>query len=93
MPAFRRGASGPRVCNHHVAAAGKVHLTGKPISLLVDLLQVTPEGGVILDPFTGGGTTALACQQTGRRFIGVELSSDYFELASRRIQAAKDQPK
>ena len=79
----------PGVYSHHVVAGEKVHLTGKPVSLLVDLLQVTPEGGVILDPFTGGGTTALACQQTGRHFIGVELSPEYFELAGARIQSAQ----
>lgn len=78
----------PGVYAHHVRVSDKVHLTGKPVSLLVDLLQVTPEGGVILDPFTGGGTTALACQQTGRRFVGVELSRDYFDLAGARIKAA-----
>jgi len=83
----------PGVYSHHVVAADKVHLTGKPLPLVMDLLQVTPEGGVVLDPFMGGGTTALACQQTGRRFIGVELSAEYFELANRRIRAAEDQPK
>jgi len=79
----------PGVYSHHVVVADKVHLTGKPVPLLVDLLQVTPEGGVVLDPFTGGGTTALACQQTGRRFIGVELSAEYFELAGVRIREAE----
>lgn len=78
----------PGVYAHHVRVADKVHLTGKPVSLLVDLLQVTPEGGTILDPFLGGGTTALACLKTGRRFVGVELSAEYFELAGERIQAA-----
>jgi site-specific DNA-methyltransferase (adenine-specific) len=83
----------PGVYAHNVNPAAKVHLTSKPVGLLVDLLQVTPEGGVVLDPFMGGGTTALACQQTGRRFIGVELSAEYFELAAAQIRAKKDQPK
>ena len=43
----------PGVFNHRVVAAEKVHLTGKPLPLLVDLLGVTPEGGTVLDPFTG----------------------------------------
>lgn len=60
----------------------------KPIPLLVDLLGVTPEGGTVLDPFMGGGTTALACLETGRRFVGVELSEAYFELTGERIRAA-----
>ncbi len=79
----------PGVFNHRVVAADKVHLTGKPLPLLVDLLGVVPEGGTVLDPFMGGGTTALACIETGRRFVGVELSADYAELASKRIRQAE----
>lgn len=81
----------PGVFNHRVVAANKVHLTGKPVPLLVDLLQVTPEGGMVLDPFLGGGTTALACMRTGRRFVGVELSTEYYELAGRRIAGGEDE--
>ena len=79
----------PGVYNHRVVASDKVHLTGKPLPLLVDLLAIVPEGGVVLDPFLGGGTTALACLQTSRRFLGVELSTEYFELASSRVQEAE----
>ena len=79
----------PGVFNHRVVASEKVHLTGKPLPLLVDLLAVTPEGGTVLDPFTGGGTTALACVETGRRFVGVELSPAYAKLAGDRIVAAE----
>jgi site-specific DNA-methyltransferase (adenine-specific) len=64
----------------------KVHLTGKPLPLLVDLLGVAPDGGTVLDPFVGGGTTPLACIKTGRRFVGVELSVEYFVVAGRRIR-------
>jgi len=48
-----------------------------------------PEGGIVLDPFAGSGTTGVACVQTGRRFIGVELDAGYFEVARRRIMAAQ----
>ncbi|WP_428568696.1 MAG: DNA-methyltransferase [Solidesulfovibrio sp. DCME] len=77
----------PGVYRHPVNPAAKVHLTSKPIKLLVDLLAITPEGGAILDPFLGGGTTALACIETGRRFVGVELSTEYYRLAGERIKA------
>lgn len=43
------------------------------------------EGGVVLDPFMGSGTTGVACMNTGRRFIGIELDSYYFEAAKDRI--------
>lgn len=45
-----------------------------------------PEGGVVLDPFLGSGTTALVARKMGRRAIGVELNSEYADLAARRLQ-------
>ena len=79
----------PGVYAHRVNAAAKVHLTSKPVALVVDLLGVTPEGGTVLDPFAGGGTTGVACVETGRQFVGVELSADYAALAADRIAAAE----
>ena len=43
------------------------------------------EGGVVLDPFMGSGTTAIACINTGRNFIGFELDEDYYNIANKRI--------
>ena len=54
----------------------KVHLTAKPVRLVKDLLAVSPEGATVLDLLLGGGTTAMACLETGRRFISVELSTE-----------------
>ena len=79
----------PGVFSHAVNAAAKIHLTSKPLPLLVDLLGVVVEGGTVLDPFMGGGTTAVACVETGRQFVGVELSPDYAKLAGDRIAAAE----
>lgn len=42
-------------------------------------------GGVVLDPFIGSGTTAVACKQTGRNFIGMELSEEYIKIANKRL--------
>ncbi|GAB7078447.1 DNA-methyltransferase [Megalodesulfovibrio paquesii] len=80
----------PGVLRHAVDTSRKVHLTGKPVALLKDLLAVTPEGGTVLDPFLGGGTTALACIETGRQFVGVELSPEYAALAADRIRQAEE---
>ena len=66
----------------------KVHLTSKPVQLIKDLLAITPESGTILDPFLGGGTTALAAVETGRKCIGVALSNEYTSLALERIKTA-----
>lgn len=80
----------PGVFKHSVNTAQKVHLTGKPVDLVKDLLAVSQPGGMVLDPFMGGGTTALACMETGRRFTGVELSTEYAALATERIRRAED---
>lgn len=45
-------------------------------------------GGLILDPFCGSGTTGVACMQTGRRFIGIEIDAGYCDIARRRIAEA-----
>ncbi len=49
-----------------------------------------PVGGIVVDPFTGSGTTGVAAVRLGRRFIGVEIDPNYFEIAKRRIQDELD---
>lgn len=78
----------PGVFRFNVDTARKVHLTSKPESLMRELLEVVKPGGVVLDPFMGGGTTGLACKATGRGFVGIELSPEYYEIASARIAGA-----
>jgi len=55
------------------------------------LLRLTrmPTGGVVLDPFGGSGTTAVACVEEGRECIIIEKDADYCEIARRRIMAAQ----
>ena len=76
----------PGVYDYPVIPQHKVHLTSKPVQLMKDLLAITPEGGTILDPFLGGGTTALAALETGRECIGVELSKEYTALIMERMR-------
>jgi len=52
-------------------------------------LSFLPEGCTILDPFMGSGTTGVACVQTGRDFIGIELDKGYFNIARKRIREAQ----
>jgi site-specific DNA-methyltransferase (adenine-specific) len=47
---------------------------------------LTYENDIVLDPFMGSGTTAIACLQTNRKYIGFEISSNYFKVASSRIE-------
>lgn len=66
------------------------HKTVKPLSLCKHLVCLTTKKGhVVLDPFMGSGTTALACKETGRNFIGVELNKEYIKIAMKRLKSAK----
>jgi len=75
------------------ANKGKVHPTQKPVTLMEYLIKTyTNEGETVLDFAMGSGTTGVACINTGRKFIGIELDSDYFEMAQKRIGEAIAQP-
>lgn len=69
----------------------KVHPTEKPIDLMEFYIKnSTNENDVVLDPFMGSGSTGLACKNTNRRFIGIEMQEDYFEIAKNKIENIKD---
>ena len=70
------------------------HPSQKPIKLIRKLIEkYTHEGDTILDPFMGSGTTGVACVQTGRNFIGIEIDPTYFAIAEKRIREAQMQPR
>jgi site-specific DNA-methyltransferase (adenine-specific) len=65
------------------------HPTVKPTALMQYLIRlVTPEGGVVLDPFAGSGSTGKAAILEGKRFIGIELTADYLPIIEGRLQHA-----
>lgn len=60
--------------------------TQKPVALLEWLIRTySNEGDIVLDPTMGSGTTGVACANTGREFIGIELDPGYFATARRRM--------
>lgn len=62
------------------------HPTQKPVKLLEEiLLRHSNQNDIILDPFMGSGSTGVACLNTNRNFIGVELDKQYFEIAKSRM--------
>lgn len=67
----------------------RVHITQKPVDLLEKLVQIAPPGGLILDPFAGSGTTGVAAIRQNRRFLGIEMSPEYAEIARQRIATAE----
>ena len=66
------------------------HPTQKPLSLLRRIIQAaSQEGDIVLDPFNGSGTTAVACIETNRNYIGIELEQEFIELTNKRIEEAQ----
>lgn len=77
-PVFRTG----------VVPGGKkrIHPTQKHLNVIENLIKIhSNEGDLVFDPFSGSGTTALACKNTERRFIGSEIDKIYFEKAVKRL--------
>ena len=64
-----------------------IHPTQKPVELLKYLIKTyTKENEIVLDNCMGSGSTGVACKQTNRRFIGIELDNKYFNIAKERIE-------
>ena len=85
-----------RIYDHPRARAlqdGKVHPTQKSVSLIIWCFEQIKLGDetMVFDPFMGSGTTGVACVQTGRKFIGIEIDPKYFEIAVKRIKDAQQQ--
>ncbi|GLW58658.1 DNA-methyltransferase [Kitasatospora phosalacinea] len=65
----------------------RVHITQKPLEVMQQMVKICPEGGTVLDPFTGSGSTGIAALREGRSFVGVELSPHYADIAEQRLRA------
>lgn len=93
---YRSEDGGPRIMrsvmfypSEHGNGIG--HPTAKPVAVMLPLVEMScPPEGIVLDPFIGSGTTALAAKQLGMSCIGIEANPDYVALASRRL--AEDAP-
>ena len=73
---------------------GKEHPTAKPVEIMSRLIEMlSPENGVILDPFGGSGTTALAGLNTNRNVISIEKELEYHETSKKRVNAWHKEPK
>lgn len=70
---------------------GAEHPTQKPIEIMKWSILNLDEPQTILDPFMGSGTTGVACQKLGRKFIGIEIEEKYFDIACKRISDAMKQ--
>ena len=86
------GARNPLSILSYSKNGSRLHPTQKPVELCEYLIKTyTNENGVVLDNFMGSGTTGVACVNTNRNFIGMELDENYFNIAKDRIEKAKTQ--
>ena len=86
------GKRHPKTIQKFCRDKDKLHPTQKPVALMEYLIKTyTQEGDVVLDNCMGSGTTGVACVNTGRSFIGMELDEKYFEIAKKRIAETEDQ--
>jgi len=57
-----------------------------PLEVMKNIIGILPEDMVIIDVFMGTGTTGVACKELDRDFLGIEMDSEYYELAKKRIE-------
>ena len=70
--------------------SGKLHSCQKPLDILEKIIKTSSnEGELVLDFTMGSGSTGVACMNTNRKFIGIELDENYFNIASKRIEEVK----
>ena len=87
-----KGTRYPRDIQKFAHDKDKFHPTQKPIALVEYLIRTyTNEGDTVLDNCMGSGTTGLACINSNRHFIGMELNQDYFKIAQERIEQRKSE--
>jgi site-specific DNA-methyltransferase (adenine-specific) len=68
-------------------SGNKLHPTQKPLSVLLPMVETfSPPRGVVLDPFTGSGSSLLAAKMLGRSWLGIELDAKYHAIASQRLR-------
>ncbi|KFB90926.1 DNA methylase, partial [Trabulsiella guamensis ATCC 49490] len=82
------GGPFPGVITERVKPAEKLHMTGKPVRVMDELVRPLADNARVLDPFMGSGTTALPVLARGGSFTGIELKNEYFDIACARIERA-----
>jgi site-specific DNA-methyltransferase (adenine-specific) len=92
--ARKEGAAFNGHCEHPVWTGNSERVWGfpcpKPVWLMEAIIKtVVPVGGIVLDPYLGGGATGVAAVRAGRQFIGIEIRRAYYRLAANRIEVER----
>ncbi|WP_413728710.1 DNA-methyltransferase [Sodalis sp. RH19] len=82
----RHGGPWPGLMQKRVIPSEKLHMTGKPVELMEQLIKPVIPGGIVLDPFMGSASTGVAALRQGYRFIGIEMSQEYFDISCQRLE-------
>lgn len=70
----------------NVSKEKTAHPAQMPLEVMKNIVGILPEDYIIIDPFLGSGTTAEACMLLGRKFIGIEIDKEYFDISKNRIE-------
>lgn len=87
LPKCRHGGPWPGLIAKRVIPSEKLHMTGKPVELMEQLIKPVTPGGLILDPFMGSASTGVAALRQGYRFVGIEMSQEYFDISCARLES------
>ncbi len=79
------GSCLPGVWRKAVNAKHKYHITGKPVEVMEGILGIVPAGGIVLDPFVGGGTTAVACEGLGYPWVCMDMDITWCVVTAQRL--------
>jgi len=75
------------VWEYNIGKKDTEHPTEKPLSLIERAIKIfSNKNDIVLDPFSGSGTTALACEKLERKWVGIEINEKYCEMAKKRIE-------
>ena len=88
---YRSSGTSRVPCARRDEPGGRFHQASKPVNLMKEIVAIVEPGGVVLDPFMGSGSTGVAAIEIGRRFIGIEYTEHYFDVAASRIRDVKEQ--
>lgn len=81
-----------RILHFQTVGRNKLHPTQKPVEIMARFIRLsTQEGDVVLDPFLGSGTTAVAAQRLGRKYIGIENNEKFYAVAENRLKGEAKQ--
>lgn len=71
---------------NRLAGIEQIHQNQKPLELIKMMIEkLSNENDIVFDPFSGSGTTCVSAKETGRKYIGIELDVDYYNLSIKRL--------